>query len=453
MPTPRVAPVLVLALVAGCPDRPISSVDPEPHSVERKDVPVTQNTKLDLLFVVDNSGSMQEEQDSLKLNFPQFIQQFANLPSGLPDIHIGVISTDVGSGPSSGGTVFGGCTLLGDDGALLTNRCPGIEGNFLADVAGPSGRVRNYQGALEDQFKCMAALGTKGCGAEQPLESLRRALDPQNAHNQGFLRPDSVLAVILITDEDDCSTRDRSMFSRTDTNDSIIFGCTEFGITCDEADLRATGAKHNCKPRVASPYLADVDSYVQFLHTLRPKGENFVLGAIMGETSCVQIGHPGTGPGHDDPSAPMLLATHECAPLVKGSATPPIRLDAFRAEFPNQAFAPIGEGDLTGPLATVAGMIVDNLPTWCMKGELADTNLATPALDPDCVVSDVLHPGTKTEKEVPIAACGPSGKLPCWRFETDPECAKFPTGLKLTIDRGGAAVDPDTHVRAQCVVD
>ncbi len=265
MTTPRVALVSVLGLLAGCADRPISAVDPEPHSVERKDVPVTQNAKLDLLFVVDNSGSMFEEQTSLKENFPQFMQQLAGLEGGLPDIHIGVISTNVGVGTS-----WSGCTADGDDGALLTNGCAGIDGVFLEDVTGPNGRVRNYQGALEDQFKCMAALGTRGCGAEQPLESLRRALEPSNARNAGFLRPDSVLAIILITDEDDCSTRDRALFTRPGSTDSVIFGCTEFGITCDQADLRTPGAKTNCRPRASSPYLFDVDEYVQFVRRLRP---------------------------------------------------------------------------------------------------------------------------------------------------------------------------------------
>ncbi len=114
---------------------------------------------------------------------------------------------------------------------------------------------------------------------------------------------------------------------------------------------------------------------------------------------------------------------------------------------------PIGNGDLSAALDEVGALIVKALPTWCMKGDLADANRKTEALEPDCVVSDVTHPGSATEHETPIAACGPGVALPCWRLELSDKCAEFPTGLRLTIDRGTTTVDPDTHVRAQCVVD
>jgi hypothetical protein len=445
----RLALVPLLIAAAGCPDRSISAVTPDPHSVERKDIPVAPRA-LDLLFIVDDSGSMAAEQKSLQQNFPKFIERISAIEGGLPDIHIGVISTDVGAPASVG------CSATGDDGDLLTRSCAGLASGatFLSDLSTDTGRTRNYTGALADVFSCMADLGTKGCGAEQPLESLRKALDPSNAHNAGFLRPDSVLAVILITDEDDCSTRDRGMFTRSNlTTDKLIFGCTEFGITCDEP-VTTEGVKHNCAPLKSSPYMFDVDEYAQFLHKLRPHDETLVLGAITGETTCVQIGHPTQDASNQrDTTAPLLLPTHACALAAKGTATPPVRLAAFREQFTNSAFVPIGDGDLTGALDDVAHMLANTLGNWCLEGDLADKNLQVEGLQPDCVVTDVRHPGAVDEHQEVLAQCSASAGPPCWRVEPDADrCASFPSGLRLTIDRGATPVEPDTRVHAECVV-
>jgi hypothetical protein len=61
-------------------------------------------------------------------------------------------------------------------------------------------------------FSCIAQLGPDGCGYEQSLEAMYRALDP--AVNPGFIRDDAALAVLFITDEDDCSARDTSLYGR-----------------------------------------------------------------------------------------------------------------------------------------------------------------------------------------------------------------------------------------------
>jgi hypothetical protein len=67
-------------------------------------------------------------------------------------------------------------------------------------------------------FGCIASLGTGGCGFEQQLESTLVALTAQagpGGPNEGFLRPDSLLVIVYITDEDDCSTGNGEMFNPT----------------------------------------------------------------------------------------------------------------------------------------------------------------------------------------------------------------------------------------------
>ena len=62
-----------LTALTGCPDRDVSKVNPIQDNVDTKVIPVTLNRDLDLLFVIDNSGSMAGEQMSLAQNFPSFI--------------------------------------------------------------------------------------------------------------------------------------------------------------------------------------------------------------------------------------------------------------------------------------------------------------------------------------------------------------------------------------------
>ena len=91
----------------------------------------------------------------------------------------------------------------------------------------------------------MAFLGITGCGLEQHLLSLSRALgadgfDPPG-ENQGFLRPDAYLGIVIIANEDDCSARDganSALFGTAPNTLAGTFGpvqsfrCNEFGHTC-----------------------------------------------------------------------------------------------------------------------------------------------------------------------------------------------------------------------------
>jgi hypothetical protein len=97
---------------------------------------------------------------------------------------------------------------------------------WIEDIQPPTGQTQrqvNYTGApnaLPNVFSCLAkGVGVGGCGFEHQLQAVRVALNPQqigcdaqgkgctdvNMANAGFLRPGAYLAIILITDEDDCS--------------------------------------------------------------------------------------------------------------------------------------------------------------------------------------------------------------------------------------------------------
>src|ERR1700733_14413017 len=92
-----VASVASTILLCGCPDRTISEVVPTQGRVEGKIIPVKANRDVDILFLIDNSPSMGDKQSNLATNFPQFITVLSTIPGGLPNVHIGVATSDMGA--------------------------------------------------------------------------------------------------------------------------------------------------------------------------------------------------------------------------------------------------------------------------------------------------------------------------------------------------------------------
>src|ERR1700712_2487111 len=94
--------LVTAGLLAGCPDRGISEVNPAQGRVENKDIPVKINRDVDILFVVDDSPSMLDKQANLAANFPNFINVLNTIQGGLPDVHIGVVTSDLGASGADG---------------------------------------------------------------------------------------------------------------------------------------------------------------------------------------------------------------------------------------------------------------------------------------------------------------------------------------------------------------
>src|SRR5262245_39141672 len=127
-----------LALLAGClpfHDAP----DPEPYATVAE-IPATVNRSVDLLFVIDDSAAMADEQLRLANAMPGFIDALRELEGGLPDLHVGVVSTDLGTSssldapaPAIGVLSNGGCASTGKHGALTVNGAS-VDGTWLRDV-------------------------------------------------------------------------------------------------------------------------------------------------------------------------------------------------------------------------------------------------------------------------------------------------------------------------------
>jgi hypothetical protein len=225
---------------------------------------------VDLLVVVDNSLSMESEQEMLASGFFTLVNSLINpLPDWdyppIDNIRVSVVSTDMGlqygeKGSTNGfpyGTDVSGCTggdPKGDDGRFMPikekkvdidkyaircfengDQCPsGYECKYIA-INGEGRCVATNQGELHTcekiigdniwienyasknnpdlalEFACMATLGLNGCGIEQQLEAAVRGLTRED--QQDFIREDALLAVLVVSDEEDCSIAHKGLFS------------------------------------------------------------------------------------------------------------------------------------------------------------------------------------------------------------------------------------------------
>ena len=141
------------------------TIDPRPQVAE---IYATPNRDLDLLFVIDDSPSMADKQANLAANFPNFVNTLNALPGGLPNIHLGVISTDMGTkgtdvvqpGAPIGQVGQGGCSGTGKSGSLTVNGAP-VSDLYLSDIKqGDGSRAKNYTGTLAATFSRSTSTAT-----------------------------------------------------------------------------------------------------------------------------------------------------------------------------------------------------------------------------------------------------------------------------------------------------
>ena len=452
---------LVLACVlAGCPDRSIGKVDPVQTGEIDKDIPLSAD--VDILFVIDDSLSTSDKQTVFAQNFPMFVAALDAFPSGRPNVHIGVVSTSVDVGADVGTPVCH--PAANENGKLQPSRagCTStVMGNYIKDVADPAGgRSINYTGTLADAFSCTAQLGSTGCGFEAPLEAIKRALDGSRPENAGFIRDGAYLAVVILTDEDDCSVADPSLFSLPVTQvGQGDFRCQPmFAYDCDRSiTLQSPASYTGCKVRTGS-YLADPASYFSFLSGLKGAGKT-VVALIAGDPKPdISVGPLVTPSGTQDPALePSCMAT------INGNTAvgrPAIRLSAFQQQFGDHGlFSSVCQSDYSATLDQVGKLLFEAISP-CLGGrlDLTDIDPNNPGTQLQCNVSYVTNPDTDSPVETRIPACQmqdpmtpmPGGARPCWWTSVDAaSCPTTTTGVVLHVEK---TMEPPTGTvtRVRC---
>lgn len=168
----RSVPTLALCSLvglAGCGSETSFSNQVGYDTWAQKDVSV-----VDMLFVVDDSASMAEEQEALATAFSDFVDGLSNTNV---DFHLGVISTSQDSDDPRAGHLLGTPPYLTAD--------------------------DDYQSAFEERV----LMGIGGSDKEKGLQAALTALSPANlaGANEGFLRKPAQLLIVFVTDEEDCS--------------------------------------------------------------------------------------------------------------------------------------------------------------------------------------------------------------------------------------------------------
>lgn len=154
---------------------------------------------VDLLFVIDNSGSMADEQQNLINSFPGFAEAMKSQLESAMSYHVGVVTSDSNTFNSAGCNNKPGALVTKTGGTNSSNQ------SCLPYASGKSFMDENDN--LDQKFQCAAKVGTQGSGNEQPMlamgEAISGALNGPGACNDGFIREDALLVVVIITDEED----------------------------------------------------------------------------------------------------------------------------------------------------------------------------------------------------------------------------------------------------------
>ncbi len=272
--------------------------------------------QIDLLFVIDNSGTMAEEQQNLARNFPLLVDRLENLMDSAgnsiqPDVQIMVTTTDFGNPlctpfqpagyqPAKGAPTVTGCnsriddfTGLGSNPTMVPEACtnvcasdivpsdPFIAFNASTDtknVPDVAPKDINADGQLDSAVAqalgCIGPQGINGCGYEAPLETMLQALNPGAEWNKGakpFLRQGALLAIAIVTDEVECSVKDYSImedqaYQEINPNNgnkqasSAI--CWNAGVSCNGPD--ASGVYSDCTS-LDDGKLQPIERYTQYL--------------------------------------------------------------------------------------------------------------------------------------------------------------------------------------------
>jgi hypothetical protein len=309
-------------LLGACLDHPLKPVVYDKTTEDETTVAIAINKDVDILFVIDNSGSMAEEQALLSKNFAAFIGVL-EAEDVLANYRIGITTTDSGNPrcpsaqytPEGGNLVLSSCLDRVDQGEFTFNSddfsktCTDFCTKRNADltVRGTATAVdseevprkwieriektSNIQGVADntEAFQCYGPQGVAGCGFESHLESMYLALagaqSSKSKNNYGFLRDAAILSIVFITDEADCSynpatkeifTSNKVFWNDPDVDTAPTSAmCFKAGVECSgqaplysechAQDFDSKGAK-TTDPSAA--VLQPVSKYIDFVKTI-----------------------------------------------------------------------------------------------------------------------------------------------------------------------------------------
>ena len=246
---PVIALIVSAAAWIGC-GRTSTGHTPDASPSGTFKIALTNTRQLDMVFMIDNSG-MAPKVEKMSAQFPKMIAALKDPSDGtLPDLRIALIDSDLGTGGGWGNycgpSGSNGNSVYGDQGKfLMPNRqaCGVTDPEALyLETQGNTGL--NFISDINTVFACLAGgFGTSGCGYEHQLQAFEFALVAGglgNDRQHAMIRPNALLALVFITDEDDCSAAqsDRMFVIQPDlAGESASLRCATRAHQCNGVNL------------------------------------------------------------------------------------------------------------------------------------------------------------------------------------------------------------------------
>jgi hypothetical protein len=453
----RIALAGILSLLSSCVEHSLKPVELDKDTYNHAtSCPAPVNRDVDILFVIDNSGSMGAAQAILANNFDAFIE---SLEANELNYRIGITTTDNGNPWCPGTTLEAGNLVLSsckdriDDFSFADRRADAsdIACNDVCKLdaraleilptkieqqhdAAPRPWLERIDGQqnlpattdMGEALECFGPQGINGCGFESPLESMYLALARSQADSEpsyGFLRSYASLAVIFVTDEADCSYNKAFSEVFEPDGDKVFWSdptlsyptsalCWNAGVSCSGDPSGYDSCDPVNKDVLGNEGVADKDAvlhpmsrYLGQLHQLEAEKRDYnplasiFVGLIGGvDSDGVPIYRDVTD---QDPGfqvsfgiGPGCEAANPYDPNDDAiQAVPPVRLRELVDTFtPGKMFS-ICEPDYTDALAGVAKTFAPQVQPACYTRCVGDTDPSTPTLDPACTVTQTL-PGS-----------------------------------------------------------
>jgi hypothetical protein len=405
---------------------------------------LTVNKDVDILFVIDNSGSMGEEQANLATHFGALVGVL-EAPDVEANYRIGVTTSDNGNPwcplgtttPEGGNLVLSSCkSRIGDfifndsvdvqdlacnDICTLTEAelevvptATDVDANLVArpwleSIEGNKNIPAETDTA--EAFKCFGPQGVNGCGFESQLESMYFSLTrnfTEGQANYGFLRDGAILAIVIVTDEVDCSyNKDWADIFEQDGNKvfwSDPAASFPTSAVCWNAGVECTGdpsGYDSCEPvnkdingnigaNDDDAVLHPMSRYIDLIQGIEDAKKNLdpdqeVIVALIGGVS-----EGGDVFYADDLIDPVFQDSFGigagCTAAGNVTAVPPVRMRVFTDTFTPDNMFSICSLDYTPALEQIAAKIRDQIEPACYSQCVEDTDLSTAVLEPDCTV-------------------------------------------------------------------
>jgi hypothetical protein len=342
--------------------------DDDPSADSSDDGPPADfDNEIDIIFMIDDSGSMGEEQLALVAAIEELVDVLER-PGVNANYRIAFTTSDRGN-PLCPTT-----TKQPDDGKFVLSSCRQRQSHFTFatippveafdpvcaqacvhdvietqpttthadETSRPRPWIERKDGvsnlppgiSTAEAIRCLAPMGIAGCGYEEQLESVYRALlrvESSNEDQYGFIRPNAALAIVLVSDEADGSIN-RGVGNIYDVNGPKTFwqdpdanfptsavswnagvGCVGDGLPFDDCFPQNYGiggsvvspeqAADQAVLHPTSRYIEQIESIAEAKKALHPDRELVVVAGLLG----VPEGYSGSIVYRDDPADPQFV--------------------------------------------------------------------------------------------------------------------------------------------------